>query len=333
MERHRDRRTASASSLLAPRPSQNSSFNFRWRRVSAAGYRKLMIASMSGTQGIDNQTSLFAPSLPPRAEMERAFFNSDASYDGIFVTGVRTTGIFCRPSCRARKPLHRNIEFFAHGPRRVVRRLPAVPALPSAAPATAPRLAVAAARRGGRGSEPSAARRRPARVRRRSGARARILPRTLRHDVPRLLPRPAAGRRDPAAPRWRRARRCRARNRVRIAQRLPRRVHAHLWHAARARRGRAAARHDCIDTPLGPMIAGATDGGRLPAGVHRPAHARGAAPATLEAARPADRSRRASPPDAAARRADEVFRRRARRFHDAAASTAGRRSKSVSGAN
>jgi AraC family transcriptional regulator of adaptative response/methylated-DNA-[protein]-cysteine methyltransferase len=45
--------------------------------------------------------------------MERAFLESDASYDGIFVTGVRTTGIFCRPSCRARKPLPGNVEFFA----------------------------------------------------------------------------------------------------------------------------------------------------------------------------------------------------------------------------
>jgi AraC family transcriptional regulator of adaptative response/methylated-DNA-[protein]-cysteine methyltransferase len=59
------------------------------------------------------QTALFTPALPPRTEMERAFFDSDASYDGIFVTGVRTTGIFCRPSCRARKPLPANIEFFA----------------------------------------------------------------------------------------------------------------------------------------------------------------------------------------------------------------------------
>jgi AraC family transcriptional regulator, regulatory protein of adaptative response / methylated-DNA-[protein]-cysteine methyltransferase len=44
--------------------------------------------------------------------MERAFLGSDESYDGIFFTGVRTTGIFCRPSCRARKPLPSNVEFF-----------------------------------------------------------------------------------------------------------------------------------------------------------------------------------------------------------------------------
>ena len=49
---------------------------------------------------------------PRPAEMERAFYGQDASYDGVFVTGVRTTGIFCRPSCSARRPLRRNVEFF-----------------------------------------------------------------------------------------------------------------------------------------------------------------------------------------------------------------------------
>lgn len=44
--------------------------------------------------------------------MERAFFASDAAYDGLFFTAVRTTGIFCRPSCTARKPRPENIEFF-----------------------------------------------------------------------------------------------------------------------------------------------------------------------------------------------------------------------------
>jgi AraC family transcriptional regulator of adaptative response/methylated-DNA-[protein]-cysteine methyltransferase len=52
-------------------------------------------------------------SLPPRREMERAYEQSDASYDGVFYLGVRTTGIFCRPSCHARKPKPENVEFFA----------------------------------------------------------------------------------------------------------------------------------------------------------------------------------------------------------------------------
>jgi AraC family transcriptional regulator of adaptative response/methylated-DNA-[protein]-cysteine methyltransferase len=45
--------------------------------------------------------------------MERAYQRSDASYDGLFYLGVRTTGVFCRPSCPARKPKPGNVEFFA----------------------------------------------------------------------------------------------------------------------------------------------------------------------------------------------------------------------------
>jgi AraC family transcriptional regulator, regulatory protein of adaptative response / methylated-DNA-[protein]-cysteine methyltransferase len=51
--------------------------------------------------------------LPPVAEMRRAYLNSDASYNGIFYLGVRTTGVFCKPECTARKPLPKNVEFFA----------------------------------------------------------------------------------------------------------------------------------------------------------------------------------------------------------------------------
>lgn len=38
----------------------------------------------------------------------------DRRFDGRFFTGVRTTGIYCRPICPARTPLRRNVEFFAH---------------------------------------------------------------------------------------------------------------------------------------------------------------------------------------------------------------------------
>ena len=37
---------------------------------------------------------------------------SDADYDGRFFTGVLTTGIYCLPSCRARKPKSENVRFF-----------------------------------------------------------------------------------------------------------------------------------------------------------------------------------------------------------------------------
>ncbi|QNI35134.1 methylated-DNA--[protein]-cysteine S-methyltransferase [Alloacidobacterium dinghuense] len=45
--------------------------------------------------------------------MERAYLGSDASFDGVFYTAVKTTGIFCLPSCKARKPFKENVEFFA----------------------------------------------------------------------------------------------------------------------------------------------------------------------------------------------------------------------------
>jgi AraC family transcriptional regulator of adaptative response/methylated-DNA-[protein]-cysteine methyltransferase len=50
--------------------------------------------------------------LPPVAEMEAAYRGRDAAYDGIFVVGVRTTGIFCRPTCKVRSPLPKNVEYF-----------------------------------------------------------------------------------------------------------------------------------------------------------------------------------------------------------------------------
>ena len=37
---------------------------------------------------------------------------SDADFDGRFFTGVLTTGIYCLPSCRARKPKPGNVRFF-----------------------------------------------------------------------------------------------------------------------------------------------------------------------------------------------------------------------------
>ncbi|HWB60344.1 MAG TPA: Ada metal-binding domain-containing protein [Chthoniobacteraceae bacterium] len=46
------------------------------------------------------------------AQMYQRFLASDASFNGRFFTGVLSTGIYCLPSCRARKPLRKNIRFF-----------------------------------------------------------------------------------------------------------------------------------------------------------------------------------------------------------------------------
>src|SRR5215212_1292021 len=51
--------------------------------------------------------------LPSFDTMYRALVQRDSSFQGIFVVGVRTTGIFCRPTCSAKKPAPQNVEFFA----------------------------------------------------------------------------------------------------------------------------------------------------------------------------------------------------------------------------
>lgn len=50
--------------------------------------------------------------MPPARDMERAFLAGDAAYDGLFWAGVTTTGIYCRPSCPARKPAAAHLRYF-----------------------------------------------------------------------------------------------------------------------------------------------------------------------------------------------------------------------------
>jgi AraC family transcriptional regulator of adaptative response/methylated-DNA-[protein]-cysteine methyltransferase len=44
----------------------------------------------------------------------QAVVDRDASLDGAFVFGVSSTGIFCRPSCPAKRPRRENVSFFDH---------------------------------------------------------------------------------------------------------------------------------------------------------------------------------------------------------------------------
>ncbi len=44
--------------------------------------------------------------------MYNASFNKNPDFEGVFWMGVKTTGIFCRPTCTARKPKPENVEFF-----------------------------------------------------------------------------------------------------------------------------------------------------------------------------------------------------------------------------
>lgn len=44
--------------------------------------------------------------------MYAASLRKDSAYDGLFFMAVKTTGIFCKASCTARKPKFSNVEFF-----------------------------------------------------------------------------------------------------------------------------------------------------------------------------------------------------------------------------
>jgi AraC family transcriptional regulator of adaptative response/methylated-DNA-[protein]-cysteine methyltransferase len=52
--------------------------------------------------------------IPFEAKQEyfQALIDKNAEYEGVFYVGVKTTGVFCRPTCPARKPKFKNCEFF-----------------------------------------------------------------------------------------------------------------------------------------------------------------------------------------------------------------------------
>ena len=50
--------------------------------------------------------------LPDEKTMYTALVKKDSNFDGIFIVGVKTTGVFCRPTCTARKPKKENVEYF-----------------------------------------------------------------------------------------------------------------------------------------------------------------------------------------------------------------------------
>src|SRR5438270_3855641 len=60
------------------------------------------------TMAADREKETIDPATAWRAVQDR-----DAAYDGRFVYAVRSTGVYCRPSCASRRPHRTNVEFFA----------------------------------------------------------------------------------------------------------------------------------------------------------------------------------------------------------------------------
>jgi methylphosphotriester-DNA--protein-cysteine methyltransferase len=51
--------------------------------------------------------------LPTQAEMWQAVTSNDTAYDDQFVYAVKSTGIYCRPSCKSRDPKPENVAYYA----------------------------------------------------------------------------------------------------------------------------------------------------------------------------------------------------------------------------
>jgi AraC family transcriptional regulator of adaptative response/methylated-DNA-[protein]-cysteine methyltransferase len=50
--------------------------------------------------------------MATQREYYQALLEKNSEYEGLFYVGVSTTGVFCRPTCPARKPKFENCEFF-----------------------------------------------------------------------------------------------------------------------------------------------------------------------------------------------------------------------------
>ena len=48
-----------------------------------------------------------------KREFYQALIEKNTEYEGVFYVGVKTTGVFCRPTCPARKPKFENCEFYS----------------------------------------------------------------------------------------------------------------------------------------------------------------------------------------------------------------------------
>ncbi|MBN4054448.1 bifunctional transcriptional activator/DNA repair protein Ada [Nitrospira defluvii] len=49
---------------------------------------------------------------PGHETLYSALMEKDSAFEGVFFFGVKTTGIFCRPTCTAKKPKEENVEYF-----------------------------------------------------------------------------------------------------------------------------------------------------------------------------------------------------------------------------
>jgi AraC family transcriptional regulator, regulatory protein of adaptative response / methylated-DNA-[protein]-cysteine methyltransferase len=94
--------------------TQPNSFDHKIRIVRAA--RPSYVIYMT-TNAILSENKVIQQADPMKLDEHcrwQAVAHRDSSLDGAFVFGVSSTGIFCRPSCPAKRPRRENVRFFDH---------------------------------------------------------------------------------------------------------------------------------------------------------------------------------------------------------------------------
>jgi len=73
----------------------------------------VFLASLDTDNAYFEECKILVNVLPFSTEAEQwaAVVNRDRSADGLFYYSVRTSGIYCRPSCPSRQALRENVEF------------------------------------------------------------------------------------------------------------------------------------------------------------------------------------------------------------------------------
>jgi AraC family transcriptional regulator of adaptative response/methylated-DNA-[protein]-cysteine methyltransferase len=74
----------------------------------------LRLGAILADDTVGEMASENAMSSSPNHERWNAVVTRNSAHDGEFVFAVATTGVYCRPSCPARRPRQENVTFFAH---------------------------------------------------------------------------------------------------------------------------------------------------------------------------------------------------------------------------
>jgi AraC family transcriptional regulator, regulatory protein of adaptative response / methylated-DNA-[protein]-cysteine methyltransferase len=99
-----------ATNAILAEETMKTTFPKSAERESAGQSREQQASSVRIVAEMPSQIASQIPQI--EARRWQAVLDRDASLDGAFVFAVSSTGVFCRPSCPARRPRRQNVRFF-----------------------------------------------------------------------------------------------------------------------------------------------------------------------------------------------------------------------------